>query len=342
MPVLKPQDLIDDRINAIRAFHEQAGIPKAEIDISGGIDSAVMAILLGRTLGPGNVVGVYSSIQSSEDSRERAYLTAESVGIPLVDLELGDIFDLIVTKTKTGLSKAGFNPDHTEARCATDATIHGSLRSTLRAPIGRFVNRMVGGGVRHGTGNECEDRWLRFYQKGGDGEVDTNPLAMLSKGEVYQLALALDVPDRVLRARPSPDLWASGETGHNDEDEIAEYLGVPPDLGVTMYSYIDFETGQYLGKDKVGLIERVSRWVGTYRHTTGLFECAPADIPELVREACRAAPFAGISSESLQVVLPLVRKTEIATRHKFNPNIPNLGTRMALLEAGILTDTLPV
>ena len=43
---------------------------------------------------------------------------------------------------------------------------------------------MTGNGLRHGTGNECEDRWLRFYQKGGDGEVDSNPIAMLSKGGI--------------------------------------------------------------------------------------------------------------------------------------------------------------
>ena len=69
----------------------------------------------------------------------------------------------------------------------------------------------AGGGIRHGTGNECEDRFLRFYQKGGDGEVDTNPIAMLSKGEVFQLARGLGVPQRVLQALPSPDLWGVGE-----------------------------------------------------------------------------------------------------------------------------------
>ena len=36
------------------------------------------------------------------------------------------------------------------------------------------------------------------------------------------------------------------------------------------------------------------------------------------------------------------RKVEAATRHKLNPNCPTLGSRKELIDAGILTDTLPV
>ena len=90
---------------------------------------------------------------------------------------------------REALTAAGYDGAELDTRVAKDPTILGSIRSCIRAPIGRGFNRMTGGGIRHGTGNECEDRFLRFYQKGGDGEVDTNPIAMLSKGEVYQVAL---------------------------------------------------------------------------------------------------------------------------------------------------------
>ena len=65
MPVLNPEALINNRVKAIRAYHESAGIQRAELDVSGGIDSAVMLMLLAEALGPDNVTAVYSSINSS-------------------------------------------------------------------------------------------------------------------------------------------------------------------------------------------------------------------------------------------------------------------------------------
>lgn len=41
MPVINVDKLIENRVEAIRNFHAQVGIPKAELDLSGGIDSAV-------------------------------------------------------------------------------------------------------------------------------------------------------------------------------------------------------------------------------------------------------------------------------------------------------------
>jgi len=135
-----------------------------------------------------------------------------------------------------------------DERIALDPTIVGYFKSTLRAPIGRFFNRLNGGGLRHGTGNECEDRFLRFYQKGGDGEVDTNPMEMLTKTEVFQMAWGISQraacakPNNILSDRPrvalmecfkelisikpSPDLWGTGDD-HNDEDELKSWTGVP-------------------------------------------------------------------------------------------------------------------
>src|SRR5690606_15604020 len=155
-----------------------------------------------------------------------------------------------ITRMKASLLAAGHDAATLDARIVKDPTILGSIRSCLRAPVGRGFNRMTGSGIRHGTGNECEDRWLRFYQKGGDGEVDTNPIAMLAKGEVYQLGRALEVPRSIIDALPSPDLHGVGDT-HNDEDEIRAMSGVD-----WTYSRIDWDTGAYV---RVGTIELLSR-----------------------------------------------------------------------------------
>jgi len=349
MPVLDVQALIENRVDALRRYHKETGIEKAELDVSGGVDSAVMLGLLALALGPENVIAVYQGIDSSPESLERAREVAEVFGVKLIEIDLSGEYRLIVSEAWKRIG-AAHGPEilaEVEARMEADPTVKGSLRSCLRAPVGRFVNRMMGGGLRHGTGNECEDRFLRFYQKGGDGEVDTNPLAMLSKGEVLQLAVALGVPRSIIEAKPSPDLWGTGE-GHNDEDELMSWLGVP-----FTYSRVDADTGEYT---YVGTIERMSRFLGLPTKDIDLFDCTPrrvenilfsqfslcdGEMPMLVNMAYKDGLFPGYGRKGIKNFLKAARRANRITLHKLNPNIPTLGSRKPLVDKGILTDEIP-
>lgn len=341
MPVLDAQALVHDRIRAIARYHEAHAIRRAELDVSGGVDSATMLGLLAHALGPENVTAAWIGIHSDPDSLGRARAATDAFGVALVEVDLSGQFDTLLEELICGLVRSGAPRSDIDQLIRRDPTVVGSIRSTLRAPVGRAFNRLSGGGIRHGTGNECEDRWLRFYQKGGDGDVDTNPLAMLSKAEVYQLALALGVPERIVTALPSPDLWGVGEQ-HNDEAEIAAFLGLSSQVigPHTLYGRID-ERGGYAS---VGLIERVSRFLDE-RSVTGrtmehwLFGPVPSHALE---SAGDSDSFAGLSWELVEAVLLAARRAERITRHKENPSCPTLGTRQQLLDAGILTDRLPV
>ena len=344
MPVLDAQALIDNRVQALRDYHKACGLPRAELDVSGGVDSAVLAGLLVLALGPEHLTLVYSSIHSGEASRERARALVEALGARLIVHELTEIYDGLLQDMRRNLKEAGFDMQAIEARIEGDGRVLGSMRSCLRAPLGRGYLRLTGPGVRHGTGNECEDRWLRFYQKGGDGEVDTNPIAMLSKGEVYQLAWALgqrlssqEAYAAIITAPPTPELWGR-EDPHTDEEEIGEYLGLRGH-GETFYSYIDPETGTYA---RVGLIERVARFADSPQGI-GLFEDSEdlareeARIGALIESAVGAPSMAGLDGELVADLLRAARRAERFTRHKMNPNCPTLGVRADL---AMLTDEL--
>jgi len=348
MPVLDVDKLIENRVTAIRNYHEKAGIPRAQLDVSGGVDSAVMLGLLAKAVGPENITAVYSDIDSSEDSEKRAEEVAAKFSVKLAVLDLGVDFDNLVEITTIAaqeLASSGeknYNKyidakDSILERIEADPTILGSFRSCIRAPIGRFMNRLMGNGIRHGTGNECEDRWLRFYQKGGDGEVDTNPIAMLSKGEVLQLGLGLGVPVSILVAAPSPDLHGVGEVGHNDEDELKSTYGV----GWT-YSKLNLTTGGYLS---VGTIERMSRAMDAVRLelATGVsFGMSHSRAKEIIEDRCvERQIFSEYSEEEVDAFIKSAHDVEKATSHKHNPNIPTLGTRRELLNDSILTNRLP-
>lgn len=332
MPVLDVSALATDRIEAIRRLHDSLGNRKAELDVSGGVDSAVMLGLLARALGPESITAVFSGIHSSESSRTRAREAAEAQGVQLVELELSSIFDRLVESLLDGLERADHDLDEVRRRMETDPTVMGSFRSCLRAPIGRALNRMTGGAIRHGTGNECEDKFLRFYQKGGDGEVDTNPIAMLSKGEVYQLGLELGVPHSILEATPSPDLHGIGVV-HDDEAELFQTTGV-----AWTYSRIDVQTGEYT---TVGTIERMGRFLDT-QSGHELLEVNPLTDGHVASMLDTARGlFPDTSDAEIERFLRSAHALERGTRHKWNPNIPELGSRAQLVEAGLLTDTLP-
>ena len=66
-----------------------------------------------------------------------------------------------------------------------------------------------------GTGNLAE-RTVGYFTKWGDGGCDLNPLAMLTKQEVYTLARYLETPDCIIKKQPSAGLWE----GQTDEDEL--------------------------------------------------------------------------------------------------------------------------
>lgn len=352
MPVLDAKKLFDNRVEAIRDYHKKAGLERAQLDVSGGVDSAVMLGLLAEALGPGKVTAVYSGIHSSKDSRLRAHRVANKFGVDLLDLDLSDVFTNIVNECLAAYNNTHGSQLRAETmqpvydRLKSDPTVEGSLRSCLRAPIGRFCNRMLGNGIRHGTGNECEDRWLRFYQKGGDGEVDTNPLAMLSKGEVYQLAVYMGVPEEIITAVPSPDLQANGHA-HSDEAELEALYGIP-----LTYSRVNMN-GEYT---KVGTIEKVSRLMDAVNSGTGIprtdagFLKKNKTLPGFNRLCDAAASlFADWYIDDLLDFLSKCDEIEESTRHKALPT-PTLGERDDFLEIhirnktvreGILTNELP-
>jgi|SaaInlStandDraft_3_1057020.scaffolds.fasta_scaffold00405_10 NAD+ synthase len=353
MSVLDPIALFHDRSAAIKEYHEETGVPRAELDISGGIDSAVMACLLKEALGADKITMVHSRFSTSGDQTQRAQGLADALGIPMIDFNGEAMFSALLESMEYAIVQAhgGQIWSSIENRVASDPTILGSIRSCLRAPIGRGFNRLLGNGIRHGTGNECEDRFIRFYQKGGDGEVDTNPMAMLTKTEVYQLAFACgevmgdDVKSAlrpIIAALPSPDLWGTGD-GHSDEQELLDWLGVP-----FTYGRVDPDTGKVL---RFGTIERVARfldsqWGACPAIETRLFidDLSQDEMRLLVEQAVKSPCFRGCAefttSNDFLMLLRATRRVERITRHKSNPVIATLGTREALVSSGLLTNDL--
>ena len=90
------------------------------------------------------------------------------------------------------------------------ANLRPRVRMTYLYQLAQLWGRFV-----VGTGNLAE-RTVGYFTKWGDGACDFNPLAMLTKQEVYTLARHLGVPDCIINKQPSAGLWE----GQTDEDEL--------------------------------------------------------------------------------------------------------------------------
>lgn len=183
---------------------EEAGAKALVVGLSGGIDSSLTAALCKKTRIP--VVGVNMPCHSGKDSGNRAKILAKHLGIKFIEADLTEAFDKIEEQIQVLFD----NNDHKKLA-------QGSFRSRMRTPVLGYVAKVYKG-IIVGTGNRSEDSLLRYFDKYGDGAVDISILNSLFKREVYEMAEFLGLPQEVLNATPSAELW--GDEEQSDEDEL--------------------------------------------------------------------------------------------------------------------------
>lgn len=88
--------------------------------------------------------------------------------------------------------------------------IRPRVRMTYLYQFAQLNNRFV-----IGTSNLSE-RTVGYFTKWGDSACDLNPLAMLTKQEVFTLARYLEIPKCIIDKKPSAGLWE----GQTDEEEL--------------------------------------------------------------------------------------------------------------------------
>lgn len=171
---------------------------RAVLGLSGGVDSAVVAYLCARALGPENVFAFrmpYS--KSSRESLDHAQLVSDDLGIPVRTIEITSMVD--------GYACA-FEPDLDPARL-------GNLCARCRAVI-LFDQSAKLGALPVGTGNKTE-RLMGYYTWHADDSPPLNPLGDLFKSQVWDLARHLGVPEVIIEKPATADL-IEGQTDEGD------------------------------------------------------------------------------------------------------------------------------
>lgn len=176
----------------------RAGLSRAVINLSGGIDSSLSCYLTAQALGAENVLALCLPYKSSApDSGEHAQMVIDALGVQSLTIPITDMADALINHF----------PEMDRIR-------QGNIMARMRMIV-LYDQSQSFQGLPIGTGNKTEIL-LGYTTLYGDSASALNPLGDLYKTQVRQLAKSVGVPQVILDKPPTADLWL----GQTDEGEL--------------------------------------------------------------------------------------------------------------------------
>lgn len=195
----------------IRDYAAKCGFKRAHLGLSGGIDSALVAVLAVEALGADNVrVFGMPSRYSSEGSVADARCLAENLGVKFTVLPIEDVFSTYLKSLEPVFD--GKKPDVTEENL--QARIRGALLMAYSNKFGSLL-------LTTGNKSELAAGYATLY---GDMCGGLAVIGDLLKTEVYALARSINartplIPEATLTKPPSAEL----RPNQTDQDSLPPY-----------------------------------------------------------------------------------------------------------------------
>ncbi|MDP8205937.1 MAG: NAD+ synthase [Candidatus Electryonea clarkiae] len=193
---------LPDVYQAIRDFIQSevqlAGLKKAVVGVSGGIDSALTLFLTVSALGAENVLGVMMPYRTSNpDSLSDAEKAVKAAGCRSCVVDISPMAD-------------PYFDDITDEERLRKGNVLARMRMIVLYDLSAKEQGLV-----IGTGNKTE-LLLGYATLHGDAACACEPLGDLYKTQVSALAVLAGVPEEIINKPPSADLWV----GQTDEEEL--------------------------------------------------------------------------------------------------------------------------
>jgi NAD+ synthetase len=194
-----------------RDYIRKCGFSQVVLGLSGGIDSALTAVVAADALGPENVLGVAMPTRySSESSLTDAKALAGNLGIDYQVIAIDPIFQTFLDSLEPAFS--GYRPDVTEENI--QARIRGTVLMALANKLGRLL-------LATGNKSEVAVGYCTLY---GDMCGGLAVISDVPKTLVYRLAELVNRKRQVI-TRSTIDKAPSAELRHNqvDQDSLPPY-----------------------------------------------------------------------------------------------------------------------
>jgi len=206
--------LNDALVVGVRDYVRRNGCSQVLVGLSGGIDSAVVAVLAVQALGAENVLGVLlPSKYSSDHSLEDAHALVENLGIESITLPIAhgvESMDMTLADTFAAWGKS--KPD------VTEENIQARIRGVLLMAISNKTGRML---LTTGNKSEMAVGYATLY---GDMAGGFAVIKDVYKTQVFALAKYMNrdakiVPQHTIDKPPSAELAPD----QKDSDSLPDY-----------------------------------------------------------------------------------------------------------------------
>lgn len=221
-------------VHGIAEYFSRTGFNLALLGLSGGIDSAVVAALAARALGPKSVFGIAMPSQySSSHSLADAETLARNIGMPF---EVHPIKFLFATANREiGEARGGL------AEIAQE-NLQARMRGMILMTLSNHYNALV---LTTGNKSEIAVGYCTLY---GDMCGAIAPIGDVLKTRVYEVARRLNewavregsvapIPESTLTKAPSAEL----KPGQKDQDSLPPYELLDPMLVDTIEKNLSIE-----------------------------------------------------------------------------------------------------
>lgn len=218
LPAVEPAQATEVIVGFIRAQMEQAGFERIVIGLSGGVDSATVAYLCARAIGPDNLLALRMPYRtSSEASETDALRIVEDLGCRTERVDITPMVDPML-ELITGDDEAALR------------VRRGNVMARQRMIV-VYDRSAAWDALVSGTSNKTESL-LGYGTLYGDMAAAFGPIGDLYKTQLRDIARHLGVPEEVLAKPPSADLWP----GQTDEGELGRSYDM---LDRTLFALID-------------------------------------------------------------------------------------------------------
>jgi len=190
------QNVKTQLIDFLKDEVKKTGLEKVTVGLSGGLDSAVVAILCKEAFGDKLNCVLMPSAYSSQSSSDHAIELCKKFDIKYEIISIAPMVDSFVN-----------NMDEDRLRI-------GNFSARMRMAVLYDVSSREKSLVV-GTSNKSEIL-LGYGTIFGDIACAINPIGQMYKSDEFEFAKILGVVDSILTKAPSADLWE----GQSDEDEL--------------------------------------------------------------------------------------------------------------------------